>query len=81
PDWYYPVRESLGAALLLSGKPAEAEIVFREGVNRTPHNGRMLFGLLQSLKAQNKQNDAEWVESEFQSAWAGSDITLRLEDL
>lgn len=81
PDWYYPVRESLGAALLLSGKPAEAEIVFREGVNRTPHNGRMLFGLLQSLKAQNKQNDAEWVESEFQSAWAGSDITLRMEDL
>jgi tetratricopeptide (TPR) repeat protein len=24
PDWYYPVRESLGAALLAAGKPADA---------------------------------------------------------
>jgi hypothetical protein len=25
PTWYYPVRETLGAALLADGKPAEAE--------------------------------------------------------
>src|SRR5439155_23569130 len=29
-DWFYPVRESLGAALLQDGQYAEAENVFRE---------------------------------------------------
>jgi hypothetical protein len=28
PYWYYPVRQSLGAALLAAGKPAEAEQAF-----------------------------------------------------
>jgi tetratricopeptide (TPR) repeat protein len=81
PGWYYPVRESLGAALLLAGKAAEAESVFREGVRRSPRNGRMLFGLMQSLRAQGKNEDADWVKREFDAAWAKADVTLRLEDL
>jgi tetratricopeptide (TPR) repeat protein len=81
PGWYYPVRESLGAALLRVGDAAGAEAVFREGVRMSPNNGRMLFGLLQSLKRQGKTADAAWVEREFQRAWNGADITLRLEDL
>jgi tetratricopeptide (TPR) repeat protein len=81
PDWYYPVRESLGAALLRAGKAAEAEKVLREGVRRSPHNGRMLFGLLESLKAQAKTQDAAWVQREFDAAWAKADMKLRLEDL
>ena len=55
PDWYYPVRESQGACLLRAGKSAEAAAVFREGVRRSPRNGRMLFGLWQSLAAQGKR--------------------------
>ena len=81
PDWYYPVRESQGACLLRTGKPAEAAIVFREGLRRSPRNGRMLFGLWQSLVAQGKVPEAELVKREFEVAWAGSDITLRIEDL
>lgn len=81
PAWYYPVRESLGAALLESGDAAAAELVFREGVRRSPLNGRMLFGLLESLKAQNKTDAAAWVEREFQSAWKGADLKLRIRDL
>jgi tetratricopeptide (TPR) repeat protein len=81
PAWFYPVRESLGAALLQSGDAAAAEQVFREGVRRSPHNGRMLFGLLESLKAQNKIDAAAWVEREFESAWKGADLQLRIRDL
>jgi tetratricopeptide (TPR) repeat protein len=81
PDWYYPARESQGACLLRAGKPAEAAAVFREGVRRSPRNGRMLFGLWQSLAAQDKTPEAESVKREFEAAWAGSDVTLRLEDL
>lgn len=81
PDWYYPLRESLGGALLRAGRAAEAEKVFREGVKRSPHNGRMLFGLMESLKAQGKAPDAAWVQREFEAAWAKADITLRVDDL
>ena len=81
PAWFYPVRESLGAAMLLSGDAAGAESVFREGLRRSPKNGRMLFGLLESLKAQSKRDAAAWVEQEFQAAWKGADVQLRLKDL
>jgi tetratricopeptide (TPR) repeat protein len=81
PTWYYPVRESLGAALLLAGDAPSAETVFREGLRRSPNNGRMLFGLLESLKAQGKTDQAGWVEQEFNTAWNGADIQLRLKDL
>ena len=81
PGWYYPVRESLGAALLTSGDGAAAESVFREGLRRSPNNGRMLFGLLASLKAQKKSEAAQWVQREFDSAWRGADIVLRVKDL
>jgi tetratricopeptide (TPR) repeat protein len=81
PDWYYPVRESLGAAALRAGDAAGAEQVFREGLRRSPNNGRMLFGLHESLKQQGKMEAAGWVQREFERAWAGADIELRLEEL
>ena len=80
PAWYYPVRESQGASLLNAGQPVAAESVFREGVRRSPRNGRMLFGLMESLKAQGKQQDAELVRREFEANWAKADVNLRLED-
>jgi len=81
PAWYYPVRESLGGALLASGDAAGAEAVFREGLRRSPNNGRMLFGLLESLKAQKKTDAAKWVQREFDAAWSGADIQLRVKNL
>src|SRR6185437_6741592 len=81
PAWFYPERESLGAALLRAGDAAGAESVFREGLKNSPNNGRMLFGLLQSLKAQQKTGAAAWVQRELEAAWKGSDLKLRIEDL
>jgi hypothetical protein len=81
PAWYYPIRESLGAALLRSGQAADAEEVFREGLRRSPRNGRMLFGLLQALKAQKKTEAAEWIDREYREAWKHADVTLKIEDL
>jgi tetratricopeptide (TPR) repeat protein len=81
PDWYYPVRESLGGALLAAGKATEAEEVFREDLKRNPRNPRSLFGLEASLKAQAKSADAEWVERQFQEAWKGADSKLDLGEL
>lgn len=81
PEWFYPVRESLGAALMLNGQPAQAESVFRADLKQYPRNSRSLFGLLKSLEAQNKISDAEWVGREFEAAWKNADVTLELGDL
>lgn len=81
PAWYYPVRESLGAALLRAGMKPEAEAVFREGVRRSPRNGRMLFGLMETLGAEGKTEDAESVKREFDAAWAKADIKLSLDEM
>jgi len=45
------VRESLGAALMLNGQPAQAESVFRADLEQYSRNPRSLFGLLKSLEA------------------------------
>lgn len=81
PGWYYPVRESLGAAFLLAGEATEAEKVFREDLEHNPRNGRSLFGLMESLKAQGKTQAAKLVQREFETAWRNADTRLRLEDL
>ena len=81
PDWYYPVRESLGGALLAAGKPADAEQVFREDLKRNPRNPRSLFGLMHSLQAQQKEADAAWVQKQFDSAWKNADTQLEASGL
>ena len=81
PVWFYPIRESLGAALLLDGKAADSERVFRDDLARNPRNARSLFGLHASLVAQGKTADAAWVKLALDEAWKDADTTLTLEGL
>jgi tetratricopeptide (TPR) repeat protein len=71
PSWFYPVRESLGAALFLDGQISQAEQVFREDLRRNPRNPRSLFGLLQALRSSGKASDAGLVQSQLNNAWKG----------
>jgi tetratricopeptide (TPR) repeat protein len=79
-DWFFPVRESLGAALLMNGDPAAAEKVFREDLDRHPRNPRSLFGLAEALRAQKRDYDAGFVQKQFQTSWKGPS-QLKVEDL
>jgi len=76
PHWYYPVRQSLGAALLAAGRPAEAEAVYRTDLEKTPRNGWSLFGLARSLEAQGKAAEADEAEAGFKTAWVRADFEL-----
>ena len=75
-DWYYPIRESLGATLLAAGKAEEAEEVFRDDLLLNPRNPRSLYGLQEALTAQNKASDAMWVRAQFVEAWKNADVQL-----
>jgi len=79
--WYYPARESLGGAFLRSGNFAAAELIFRDDLQLYPRNPRSLFGLWQSLKAQNKSAEAELVHQQFDAAWKSADVRLTIGDL
>jgi tetratricopeptide (TPR) repeat protein len=81
PDWFFPVRESLGAALLMKGDTSGAETVFREDLDRNPRNPRSLYGLQQALKKQGRDYDAGFVEKQFNASWKGSAKSLTVEDL
>jgi hypothetical protein len=78
PPFYYPVRESLGAALMVATRYADAEQTFREDLARNKKNGRSLFGLWQSLAAQKREREAERARQVFLNAWSSSDVTLSL---
>jgi tetratricopeptide (TPR) repeat protein len=76
PDWFFPVRESLGGALLINGDATGAEKVFRADLDRNLRNPRSLFGLQQALKAQNRTYDAGFVEAEFHDSWTGGEVKV-----
>jgi tetratricopeptide (TPR) repeat protein len=81
PDWYYPVRESLGGELARDAQYAEAEKVFRADLEHNPGNPRSLFGLFQALAAQDKADAARPVQKQFEEAWKYGEGKLRLKDL
>lgn len=76
PDWHVPVRQSLGAVLLAAGRAAEAEAVYWQDLSRNRENGWALFGLMQSLRAEGKEEQAVSAEGRFRKAWSRADVTL-----
>jgi tetratricopeptide (TPR) repeat protein len=77
PDWFYPTRESLGAALMRAKQYANAEEIFRADLARNPKNGRSLYGLWQSLLMQKKESAAA-AEKDYRAAWSKADVMLDL---
>lgn len=77
PGWIQPVRHPWGAALLQSGRAAEAEAVFREDLRRQPENGWGLYGLMRALELQGRKEEAAQVEARFDEVWQGADIRIK----
>ena len=83
-DWFYPSRESLGAALLRAKRFPEAEQAFRDDLTRNPKNGRSLYGLWQTMLASRKTPEKQAVEAaekQFRDAWKYADVMLNIEDM
>ncbi len=76
PFWYYPIRASLGQALLADGRPAEAQQAYEQDLALFPENVWALAGLKQSLVAQGKTAEAELVQLRLDKAAISADIKL-----
>ncbi len=77
PFWYYPTRQSLGAALLGADRATEAEAVYRKDLEQYPHNGWSMVGLIQSLEAQDRADEAAEVREHLAPVWAQADVQLQ----
>ena len=75
-EFHYPPRQALGALLLEANRPAEAETVYWEDLKRNRENGWALFGLMQALRAQGKNDEATLVEARFKKSWERADVSL-----
>lgn len=76
PVWHQSPRHVLGALLLEAGRPADAERVYREDLARFRENGWALYGLMQSLEAQGRGDEAQAVRARYEKAWQRADLTL-----
>ena len=76
PDWPQPMRHYLGAALLEAGAAEEAERVYRRDMVLNRGDGWALFGLWQSLQAQDRTAEAAEVFEAYEQAWQFADVEL-----
>ena len=77
PFWYYPTRQSLAKSLMLEKKFSLAEETYKEDLKFYPKNGWSMFGLAESLEAQNKTEAAESIREKAQSIWHMADVEVK----
>ena len=78
PFWYYPIRQSLGAALLLDGQHAAARRVFQQSLANQPNNAWAIYGLMKTYEAENDQTGHDATKVHFEKAWLGPDTEIDL---
>ena len=81
-DWFYPTRESLGAAYFRARRYQDADRTFREDLERNPGNGRSLFALWQMVGVTGEPDDPMTLllRRRFREAWTDADVELKLSD-
>jgi tetratricopeptide (TPR) repeat protein len=79
--WYYPVRQSLGATLIMAGELDRAEETLRTSLSRNPNNGWALYGLKELYQKRGDHAAAGASEKLLANAWAGERAALSLSRL
>ena len=79
--WYYPVRQSLGAALLKAGQVEEAEKEFNAALEDARGSAWALYGLEQAAKARGDTAAQSRAAAELARAWRGDPSLLSLDRL
>ena len=72
PYWYYPVHQSLGAALYRAGDLMGARQAYLQALAQYPNNGWALFGLAKVHEALGDRPNLAATRAAFQKAWLGN---------
>lgn len=81
PYWYYPIRQSLAAALLQAGRYVEAERQFQRALSRAPANGWSYYGLAELHKSRGDAAAARKAEADLAKTWIGDRKLLQISNL
>jgi tetratricopeptide (TPR) repeat protein len=81
PYWYYPVRQSLAAALMQAGRLDQAEEQFKRALKRAPANGWSRYGLAELYRARGNADAARQMEDDLAKTWIGDRQLLQLTKL
>ena len=81
PFWYYPVRQTLAAALLQAGRLDEAEAQFKRALERAPNNGWSYFGLTKVYTMLGNATAAQQAEENLAKTWVGNPSLLQVSKL
>ena len=71
PFWYYPVQQSLGAALYRAGDLMGARQAFMQALGQFPNNGWALYGLAETDRALGDRPSEAAARAAFDRAWLG----------
>jgi tetratricopeptide (TPR) repeat protein len=81
PYWYYPIRQSLAAAMLQAGRHAEAQKQFERALKRAPANGWSYYGLAELHKSRGDAAAARKAEADLAKTWIGDRKLLQISNL
>ncbi len=70
PQWLQPIRHTLGAVYIASGNFKQAEMCYREDLEKWPANGWSLYGLGLALEKQGKRNESQKFQNQFKQVWS-----------
>lgn len=79
PFWYYPVRQSLGAALYRAGDYQGARQAFEAALAAYPGNGWALYGLAQTQRQLGDRPAALATRRAFERVWIGKPNWLTID--
>jgi tetratricopeptide (TPR) repeat protein len=79
PNWHYPMREALGGALYRAGRFDDAAAVFREGLQKNRGYPRMMFGLIESLRALDRAVPS-WLEEGLRKSRRHATVELSMRE-
>lgn len=71
PSWDFPLRQSLGGALLKAGRTEEAITALRAALLDAPNNGYVLYALMEAAKSTKDSVAAAEYKKLFEQAWVG----------
>jgi tetratricopeptide (TPR) repeat protein len=81
PYWYYPIRQSLAAALLQAGRYTEAKQQFELALRRAPANGWSYYGLAELHKARGDAAGMRKAQANLAKTWIGDRKLLKISNL